>query len=198
VGGTDERKVDVRVVAATHIDLKAAIATGRFRDDVYYRLNVFPIQVPPLRERRDDIAPLAGLFLERYAKKGTEPEGFTPEALSALLEYDWPGNVRELENVVQRALAVSDGPRIGVAALPDEVAAARPPSHVGAQIEQLSYREMLEQARDRATRDYLVAVLRDLDGNVTKAAERAGVERESLHRLLKRYGIRSEDFKAKA
>jgi two-component system response regulator HydG len=195
VGGTDERKVDVRVIAATHLDLKAAIATGRFRDDVYYRLNVFPIHLPPLRERREDIAPLAGLFLERYAKEGTV--GFTPEVLSALLEYDWPGNVRELENVIQRALAVSDGPRIGVAALPDEVAAARPLAHVGATLEQLSYREMLEQARDRATREYLVAVLRDLDGNVTKAAERAGVERESLHRLLKRYGIRSDDFKSK-
>jgi len=195
VGGTSEHPVDVRVIAASNVDLKAAVQAGRFRDDLYYRLNIFPIALPPLRDRRDDIAALAAVFVDRHARPG-HGEGFTPEALGALLEYDWPGNVRELENVVQRALAVSDGPRIGVAALPEEVGAAalphRPP---GARIEALTYREMLDLAKDRATRDYLVALMKDVAGNVTQAAERAGVERESMHRLLKRHGIRSDDFK---
>ena len=196
VGATDEKKIDVRVIAATNVDLKAAVAGGKFRDDLYYRLNIFPVHVPPLRDRREDIAPLAALFVERHARKA-RPEGFAPDAMAALLEYDWPGNVRELENVVQRALAVSDGPSIGVASLPDDLATALPPSQSVARPESLTYRAMLEQARDRATRDYLVALMKELDGNVTRAAERAGVERESLHRLLKRYGVRSDDFKTR-
>jgi len=198
VGDTEERKIDVRVIAATNVDLKAAAAAGRFRDDLYYRLNIFPIQVPPLRDRRDDIPALAALFVERHARKDRKPEGFTAEALSALVEYDWPGNVRELENVVQRALAVSDGPRIAVGALPEDVGAMRPRGSAGARLETLTYREVLDLAKDRALRDYLIALMKDLNGNVTQAAERAGVERESMHRLLKRYGVKSEDFKPKA
>ena len=195
VGDTEERKIDVRVIAATNVDLKAAAAAGRFRDDLYYRLNVFPIQVPPLRDRRDDIPALAALFVERHARKDRRPEGFTAEALSALVEYDWPGNVRELENVVQRALAVNDAARIGVGALPEDVGALRPRGSAGGRLETLTYREVLDLAKDRALRDYLVALMKDLNGNVTQAAERAGVERESMHRLLKRYGVKSEDFK---
>jgi two-component system response regulator AtoC len=197
VGGVEERPVDVRVIAATNVDLKAAVAAGRFRDDLYYRLNVYPLRVPPLRERKEDIPPLCGLFLERYAPRERRVEGFTPEALAMLVDYEWPGNVRELENVVQRALAVATGPRLDVSTLPEELGTARPARVAGASLEQLSYREMLEVAKDRATRDYLVAVLKDVQGNVTHAADRAGVERESMHRLLKRFGIKSEDFKGK-
>jgi DNA-binding NtrC family response regulator len=196
VGATEEAPIDVRVVAATNVDLKAAVSAGRFREDLYYRLNIFPIRVPPLRERRDDIPALAALFLERHARKGAPPATFTPEALALLIDYDWPGNVRELENVVQRALAVADGARIDVAALPEELGSASPRGAAsGARLETLSYREMLDLAKDRATRDYVVALLREVQGNVTQAAERAGIERESMHRLLKRHGVRSEDFK---
>ncbi len=198
VGGAEERRVDVRIMAATNVDLKEAVAAGSFREDLFYRLNIFPIEMPPLRERREDIPALAAVFVERYARAGEPIEGFTPEALAALVEYDWPGNVRELENVVQRALAVSDTPRIGLSALPEDLAVGTPRGPSGARIETLTYREMLSLARDRATRDYLVALMKDLDGNVTQAAERAGVERESLHRLLKRFGIRSEDFKPRS
>ncbi len=198
VGGTAENPIDVRVIAATNVDLKAKMAAGGIREDLYYRLNIFPIHVPPLRERRDDIPALAALFVERHARKDRHPEGFTAEALSALVDYDWPGNVRELENIVQRALAVSDGPRIGVGSLPEDLGAVRPRGPAGARIETLTYREVLELAKDRALRDYLVALMKDMNGNVTQAAERAGVERESMHRLLKRYGVRSEDFKPKS
>jgi DNA-binding NtrC family response regulator len=196
VGDSAERGIDVRVIAATNVDLGAAVTGGKFRDDLFYRLNVFPIRIPPLRERRDDIALLAALFVERHRREG-QPEGFTADALGALLSYDWPGNVRQLENVVQRALAVSDGPKIDITALTDELTAISHRSPPNMKLEGLSYREMLESARERATRDYLVALMKDLGGNVTQAAERAGIERESMHRLLKKHGVRSEDFKPK-
>lgn len=197
VGDSAERSIDVRVIAATNLDLRAAVAAGKFRDDLFYRLNVFPVPIPPLRERRDDIALLAALFVERHRRE-EQAEGFTAEALGALLAYDWPGNVRQLENVVQRALAVSDGTKIGVAAFTEELTAIAQRSAPNLKLEGLTYREMLDTARDRATREYLVALMKELGGNVTQAAERAGIERESMHRLLKKHGVRSEDFKPKA
>jgi len=197
VGDGVERTIDVRVIAATNIDLRAAAAAGKFREDLFYRLNVFPIHVPPLRERRDDIPLLAALFVHRHGREG-QADSFTAEALGALIEYDWPGNVRELENVVQRALAVSDGPKIDVTAFTSELATTARRAGHGLKLETLSYRDMLDSARDRATREYLVALLKDVGGNVTQAAERAGIERESMHRLLKKYGVRSDEFKSRA
>jgi two-component system response regulator HydG len=195
IGDTQERPIDVRVIAATNADLSAAVTSGRFRDDLYYRLNVFPIRVPPLRDRRTDIPLLAALFVDRHRRDG-QADAFTPEALAGLIDHDWPGNVRELENVVQRALAVTDGPQIPVAAIEEHIGAvrARPQSR----LEVLSYRDMLDAARDRATRDYLVALMKDVGGSVKQAAERAGIERESMHRLLKKHGVRSDDFKPKS
>jgi DNA-binding NtrC family response regulator len=186
----------VRVIAATHVDLSAAVAAGRFRDDLYYRINVFPIVIPPLRDRREDIPALAAHFLGKHgAARTSRPQGFTPEALSALLRYDWPGNVRELENAIERALAVTDGERIELESLPDVVAASARPRLTTARETQLSYREVVDLARDRASREYLVALMREFSGNVTAAARQAGVERETLHRLLKRYRIRADSFK---
>ncbi len=198
VGATDERSVDVRVIAATNVDLKARVAAGQFREDLFYRLNVLGIALPPLRERREDVPLLAAFLLERRgARRPGAPEGFTAEALTALVQYAWPGNVRELENAIERALAVTDGPRIELEALPDEVAATLRPRITRGTESRLSYREVVDLARDRASREYLIALMRELGGNVTDAARRAGMERESLHRLLKRYGVRSEDFKQK-
>jgi two-component system response regulator HydG len=196
VGDTAERPVDVRVLAATNIDLPVAIAAGRFREDLYYRINVFPIHVLPLRDRRSDVPLLAELFLQRHRKDG-QPDGFTPDALALLMDYEWPGNVRELENLVQRALAVSDGPKLGAAAF-EQLRPLSDQSLTDLRPETLTYRDMLEAARERATRDYLVAVMKDVGGNVTQAAERAGIERESMHRLLKKHGVRSDDFKPRA
>jgi Response regulator containing CheY-like receiver, AAA-type ATPase, and DNA-binding domains len=197
IGASEERPVDVRVLAATNIDLKEAVKEGAFREDLFYRLNIFPIHLPPLRERREDIPLLMATFLERRGQRERSlPTGFTPEALSALVRYDWPGNVRELENAIERALAVSDSSRIAIDALPEEVAgfAARTkclPAHAG----HLTYREVVDLAIDRASREYLIELMREFKGNVTQAAERAGIERESLHRLLRRYGIRADIFK---
>jgi DNA-binding NtrC family response regulator len=187
---------DVRVVATTRQDLKSATATGRFREDLYYRLNVLRIHLPSLRERKDDIPLLAAHFLERHSQRYPgNVEGFTPEALGALVHHDWPGNVRELENAIEHALAVIDGPRIPVEALPEELR-DKGGAGVSARLARLTYAEAVDLARDAASREYLIALMREFGGSVARAAERAGVERESLHRLLKRYGLRSTEFKA--
>jgi two-component system response regulator HydG len=184
-----------RVIATTKVDLKLASQTGRFRDDLYYRLNVFRIQLPPLRERKEDIPLLVAHFLEAYGRKYSDRvEGLTPEGLGALMRYDWPGNVRELENAIEQALAVVDGPRVPVEALPDEVRAPSGRAAVSG-LARLTFAEAVDLARDRASREYLIALMREFKGNVVRAAEQAGVERESLHRLLKRYGLRSREFK---
>ncbi len=196
VGETRPVPVDVRVVAATHRDLRAAAAQGRFREDLFYRLNVFPVQLPPLRERKEDIPLLAAHLLDKNCKAtGRALEGMTPEALRVLVGYPWPGNVRELENALLRAVAVAAGPHVTERDLPAEVRERQEGALPGSAAKQLPYRDALDLARDRFSREYLTALLRDFEGNVTRAAEHAGIERESLHRLLKRYSIRSDDFK---
>ena len=199
VGDSDEHPIDVRVIAATNIDLRARVASGQLREDLFYRINVLHIALPALRDRREDIPALAAFLLERQAvRRGSAIDGFTEEALSALVKYPWPGNVRELENAIERAIAVTDGPRIELEALPPEVAATlRPRATHGTEMH-LTYREVVDLARDRSSREYLITLMRELGGNVTEAARRAGMERESLHRLLKRYGVRSEDFKQRS
>ncbi len=198
VGDTAGIKVNVRVIAATHRDLKAEVQAGRFREDLYYRLHVFPVVLPPLRERREDIPLLASHFLEKHAQVLGRPlTAFDPDALRALTGYPWPGNVRELENAIERAVAVAQGQTIQLRDLPADVKGSQEGAIPAEQLAKMPYREAVDLARDRVTRDYLVALLRELDGNVTRAAERAGMARESLHRLLKRYGVRSDDFKAR-
>jgi two-component system response regulator AtoC len=188
--------VDVRVVAATHRDLKAEVQAGRFREDLFYRLNVFPIRLPSLRERTEDVPLLAAHFLEKHARAmRRDIGGFDPDSLRLLASSAWPGNVRELENAVERAVAISSGPTIRVADLPADLAGPVAFLAPGPALAAMPYREVVEQAQDRVSREYLVALLTEFRGNVTRAAARAGLERESLHRLLKRHGLRSDDFK---
>ncbi len=196
VGDNRAVKVDVRVIAATHRDLRDEVKAGRFRDDLFYRLHVFPVRLPPLRERKEDIPLLAAHFLEKHARAfRREVEGIDPDALRALAGYPWPGNVRELENAVERAVAVSRGRQVSLGDLPPEVKGLQGGSLPAEDLAKMPFRDAVELARDRISRDYLVALLREFGGNVTQAAARAGMERESLHRLLKRYGIRSDDFR---
>jgi DNA-binding NtrC family response regulator len=196
VGDNDPIRVDVRLIAATHRDLKAEVAAGRFREDLYYRLNVFPVVLPALRDRRDDIPLLAAHFLEKHAGAlRKELTGFDGEALRSLVGYRWPGNVRELENAVERAVAVSSGRVITARDLPSDLQGAQEGALPGELLVKMPYREVVDLARDRVSRDYLVVLLKEFNGHVTHAAERAGMERESLHRLLKRYGVKAEDFK---
>jgi two-component system response regulator AtoC len=199
VGENRTIPVDVRVIAATHRDLRQEIDAGRFREDLYYRLHVFTVALPPLRDRAEDVPLLAAHFLAKHANALRRPlTGFTPEAMRRLAAHPWPGNVRELENVVERAVAVAGGDLVSEGDLPPELAepapGAAPPPAPGA-LAAMPYKDAVAGARDRVSRDYLVALMTEFAGNVTRAAERAGVERESLHRLLRKYGLRSEDFK---
>jgi two-component system response regulator AtoC len=200
VGENAPVQVDVRVVAATHRELREEVKAGRFREDLFYRLNVFAVVLPPLRDRSDDVPLLAAHFLEKHARAVRRSlRGFAPDALRRLVAHGWPGNVRELENTVERAVAVAAGDEIEVEDLPPEVAlAGAVPSGAGSGIAGLAalpYKDAVAEARDRVSREYLAAIMKEFGGNVTRAAERAGMERESLHRLLRRYGLRSEDFK---
>jgi DNA-binding NtrC family response regulator len=156
------------------------------------------VVLPALRDRREDIPLLASHFLEKHARVlGRGLTGFDAEALRALTGYPWPGNVRELENAVERAVAVGKGGTVALRDLPSDVKGSQEGAIPAEVLAKMPYREAVDLARDRVTRDYLVALLRELDGNVTRAAERAGMARESLHRLLKRYGVRSDDFKGR-
>src|SRR5512143_391178 len=196
VGDNRPTQVNVRVIAATHRDLKAEAAAGRFREDLFYRVNVFPVLLPALRDRREDIPLLATHFLEKHASAlRKEISGVEPDALRALTGYTWPGNVRELENAVERAVAVASTSKIELRDLPPDVKSTQEGAIPGEVLAKMPYREAVDLARDRVSRDYLTALMREHDGNVTHAAQRAGMERESLHRLLKRYAIRSDDFK---
>ena len=199
VGDNVPLKVDVRVIAATHRDLKAEVQAGRFREDLYYRLHVFPVRLPALRERLDDVPLLASHFLEKHARAmRREVAGLDSEALRVLTSYPWPGNVRELENAIERAVAVSTGSTLQARDLPAEIGES-PPTALppGSVLASLPYREAVERAHDRVSREYLVALLREFHGNVTKAAARAGMERESLHRLLKKRGLRPTDYRGR-
>src|SRR5581483_6208918 len=132
VGENKSRKIDVRVVAATNRELAADVAAGRVRRDLYYRLRVIELRIPALRERRDDILPLARVILAGCPKDGKRPTGFTPRATQQLLGYDWPGNVRELQNAIERAVALADGTRLDVDDLPEELRASQPPGYTSA------------------------------------------------------------------
>jgi len=183
VGGREPRRVDARVVAATNRDLKAAIAAGRFREDLYYRLSVVNIQVPPLRERGDDLRLLAEYFLEFYARHHKRRiRGFTQAALRALQAHPWPGNVRELENRVQRAVILAQDAYVRPPDLELEVARGEAP-------------QTLQDARDDAERRLLVDALTRNAGNITRAARDIKVSRPTLHDLLRKHGIDAGRFR---
>jgi two-component system nitrogen regulation response regulator NtrX len=187
VGGASRIKVDVRVLAATNKDLKAEIRTGRFREDLYFRLNVIPIFVPPLRERPDDIALLADHFMAEFAREyGRRIKTFELNAVSVLQRYQWPGNVRELRNVIERLMIMVPGDAISAADLGflDPGALKRP-----AVAEILGDRLTLHEARDRFERELILRTLAELQGNISRTAEVLGVERSNLYRKMRTFGI---------
>jgi len=178
LGGSQEIVVDARVIAATNVDLQAAMENGRFRDDLYYRLAVVTIAVPPLRDRADDIQLLARTLLQRYAGANkSHVTGFTRQAQDALLAYRWPGNVRELDNHIKRAVMMSDGTRL----TPEDLQLTSISDRVDA--------PTLRAAREAVERDTITRVFTKYRGNVTKAAVELGVSRPTLHELLLKYGI---------
>ena len=191
VGAATQTRVDVRVVTATNRDLEAEIAAGRFRRDLFYRINVFPIRLPALRERPEDVGLLADHFLRAAAKEmGRVVEPLKPEALAVLSAHDWPGNVRQLENVVRRLVVGAEGSRIGAAEC-EAVLGVRSPSAApnGAKDSVEPFHAARAEALERFERAYLDRLLRATGNNVAEAARRAGIDRKNLWLKLKRYGL---------
>ena len=179
LGETQERYVDVRLIAATNSDLQAAIRQGVFRQDLFYRLNVIPISVPPLRRRKEDIPLLAEHFLRRVAKSsGREISGLEPAAMETLMAYDWPGNVRELENAIEYAMMIAQGAFIPESALPPQIRMSTPLPADGAAV-----------TLDAVEAAHILRVLESAEWNQDKAAGLLGIGRTTLWRKLKTYGI---------
>jgi DNA-binding NtrC family response regulator len=211
VGSDETRIVDVRVLAATNVELKACIEAGTFRTDLFYRLNVIGVRLPPLRERHDDVALLAYHFLEKYARRlGRDPKPLGKDALAALREYSWPGNVRELEHAMERAVVLAQGPEIARGDLPAEMRRepARAPQHetphavemslpprapssppkrrISGSLTALPFAEAKRIATARFEEAYMSEVLRRAGGNLSEAARQAGVDRSNFKRILRR------------
>jgi two-component system response regulator PilR (NtrC family) len=191
VGASEEVPVDVRVLAATNRDVEADVAAGRFRQDLYYRLNVIRLGIPPLRERREDIPVLAERFLARFAREmGKEIAGFTPDALRAIERYSYPGNVRELENVIERAVALAGARVVGTGDLPEAVS-----GQLGAPDQSLLTLGAdgceLDAVLNEAERRLLIAALERTGGVRTAAAKTLGVTFRSLRYRLHKHGLGS-------
>lgn len=180
VGGTEEIHVDIRVLAATNKELKGEVAQGKFRQDLFYRLNVITLQIPPLVQRKDDIPLLCRHFLEKYTEKqGKKIEAISDEFMDILMNYEFPGNVRELENIMERAVALAQGTTIDVSQLPLDL------QQQTFLIKRRGKREVLTLEENE--KEYIHWVLKQTKGNKTKAAEILGIDRVSLWRKLKRY-----------
>ncbi len=193
VGGNDEHPVDARVLAATNQDLQKMVQDKRFREDLYYRVNVISIVMPPLRERREDIPLLVRFFTEKYARLwGKEVPALTQEAMRALEKYPWPGNVRELENVTERAMALAQGPRIERRDLPDEVRGFQSPADTGGiDIPESGF--LLDDVVERIRAGYVQKALELEGGVMVKAARRLGITFRSMRYLVKKYGLNAKE-----
>jgi len=173
IGSNEEIDVDVRVIAATSRDLKAMTKQGQFREDLYYRLNVLSVQLPPLRERQEDVLPLARHFLKKYAEENASSvKGFSPELVTFMLAYSWPGNVRELENMVERGVILAKGDAITPAQLPNDML-----------VSTVAEGDTLEAV----VKNHVLKVLEQADGNISETARRLGIQRATLYNKLKKY-----------
>jgi len=181
VGGREEISVDARVLAATNVDLQKAIKDGRFREDLYFRLGVVTISLPPLRERGEDVLLLATALLKKYADENNKKtRGFTAPAVRALQDYSWPGNIRELENRVKRAVIMAEGPKITPV---DLELASKFAKYEG---------RGLRGAREALEKDFIQRSLAKNKGNITKVAEELGISRPTLYELMDKLGVKNE------
>ncbi|MDH4161095.1 MAG: sigma-54 dependent transcriptional regulator [Nitrospirota bacterium] len=198
VGGNQTTKVDVRVIAATHRDLQQAMEERMFRQDLFYRLNVVPIKLPPLRDRLDDVPMLAAHFVDKYCEKNNKKrKTISNEALTALCSYGYPGNVRELENIIERAVIMEKGDAIlrGDLGFP-------PTSHKDTSVPMVrdlnSFKKMKADVIAQFEREYLGQVLKIYKGNMSRSAQHAGMNIKNFHEKMARYGMKREDFKEEA
>jgi len=198
VGGTKAKKVDIRLIAATNKELEKMIKEGSFREDLYYRLNIVPILLPPLRERQEDIPALSVHFLKKYSEEmGKSIKGFTPEAMEKLMKYPWPGNVRELENVIERTVVMMDEEMLRAEhlILPGQQEREGIESSIPATSEAL--KELKKQLREKAVEDiekaFIINALERNQWNVTRAAEEVGMLRPNFQALMRKYGLRARE-----
>ncbi len=199
LGATRNVHVDVRVIASTNRNLEEKIARGGFRDDLYYRLNVISLRVPPLKERRDDIPLLANFFLKKYTQEyGTSLQGFSKDALYCLTRKNWKGNVRELQNVVKRAVIFSKGPVIDRSNIEELLKPEPCPDGLLDALFSMNYKEARKRAIQHFTVNYIGHLLKKTAGNVSRAARIAGIERQSLQHLLKKYNIDPQEIRDRA
>jgi DNA-binding NtrC family response regulator len=194
VGDTRTQKVDIRLITATNKDLEGMVADGEFRDDLYYRINIFPIEIPPLRERRDDIPALANHFLKRVSQEiNQRPSEFSPGALNLLMNHDWPGNVRELENVVERAVILASGDVIRQGHLVD-IMGMLPHldldvPRTGEELKQMK-KAVRQKSVESVEKQFVLGALKRNGWNVTRAAEETGMQRSNFQALMAKYDIR--------
>ncbi len=189
IGGSEKMHIDIRVIAATNKDLKSEVDKGKFREDLYYRLNVVPMLLPPLRERKDDIPLLAQYFLEKFTKENNKKfKTFTPETLDAMMSYDWPGNVRELENNVERIVVLHEDSRVRLPHLPRFIASAEKRGVPETQGYEAAFQKIipLKQVEQYA----IEAALKRCMGDVVTTAKKLGIGQATLYRKLKKYGIK--------
>jgi two-component system nitrogen regulation response regulator NtrX len=190
IGGAKPTAVDVRVIAATNKTLETEIAEGRFRQDLYYRLNVVPVQVPPLRDRREDIPALVQHFVSLLTQReGMAPRAVAPDAVERLTSYDWPGNVRELRNTIERLLILTTATRVTAADV-DRLLGRR--AAEGTSLGSLLEYKTFEEFREAAERSFLLAKLRDMDWNVAETARNLDMPRSNLYKKIERYGLQRE------
>jgi DNA-binding NtrC family response regulator len=195
VGGTTTLKADVRLIAASNRNLASEVEAGRFREDLYYRLRVVEIEIPPLRERPEDLPLLVSRFLEQVAKRlGREKKPIGPAALARLARHPWPGNVRELRNVVEQAAVMASGDEITeqdlrLGAAPLLAGKALSPEHAA------TFADAKRLAVEQFERDYLLRALRQCGGNISRTAEAIGMVRQSLQQKIRELGLRDEDWR---
>ncbi|HQJ31453.1 MAG TPA: sigma 54-interacting transcriptional regulator, partial [Syntrophales bacterium] len=192
VGGLKTIKVDVRLITATNRNLFQDVKEGRFREDLFYRLNVLPIHLPALRERKDDIPLLVSYFVDRFRKKlARDIEGLDDEVLDLFINYDWPGNIREMENLLERLVLMARGQTITLADVPGEIRQAvqeqalLPPEKKPSQ-----FKEFIRTHTEEAERQLLVRCLEECGGNVTRAAQQLGLSRKGLQLKMIKYNLR--------
>ena len=189
VGGQRTIEVDVRVIAATNKDLEEEIRAGNFREDLYYRLNVLPFHVPPLRERAEDIPLLVGHFLEYFCSKESRGiKTMSPNALANLKSYNWPGNVRELKNIIERLVIMTPDQIISESNLPESIAGKSAPTGKGMTFSTVDF-ATYKEAKEEFERDFIIQKLEENDWNISRTAEAIEIERSNLHRKIKSFGI---------
>jgi two-component system nitrogen regulation response regulator NtrX len=190
VGGTRLVTVDVRIIAATNKDLDEEIRQGRFREDLFYRLNVVPFRAPALRERLEDIPLLVQHFVDLfYRKEGRDSKSFLPETLDKLTQYQWPGNVRELKNIIERILIMTPGRTISCEDIPDLRGGHNEPEFGCPSLDGALALATLREAREEFEREFIIQKLEENDWNISRTAELIDLERSNLHRKIKSYGI---------